>query len=608
MEQIIPTPELLYGKIKHFSQKEQDEISRCVEKTRPGEGGIGSALIILELGLDADCVIAALLGFRHAVKQGGESSGELGGEPGKEPGIEEIRREYGAAAASLVEGARKANGISVHGKTDAETENIRKMLFAMVNDIRALFIVLAWRLQALRGPAGAEKIKGRAADNPEKKRFAEDCLDIYAPLAGRFGVSWLKDEIEDLSLKYINRTVFLQIKELVAQKKSMRQNFLNAVQKTLKAEAEKIGLNVEVATRAKHFYSIYQKMRRRNKRADEIFDLFGVRVLCGSVEDCYTLLGMVHRVWKPMEGRFKDYIAMPKSNGYQSLHTTVITDIADITGIDKEQQNFIEVQIRTFDMHRMAEYGIASHWLYKKNIRPEKVSESYLPVVEKLKNFLNDSDFASSSLEEMKKEILRDSIFVFTPRGKVVELPSGAVAIDFAYSIHTDIGNHCALAKANGKAISLSQPLQNTQVIEIVTSNAAHPHSSWLGAVKTSRARNKIRSWLAQQEKSEKPAHEKPAPEAAEKSTQKQHTRPEKHTYPLPGASRLKTATGVLVQDEKNMLVRFAKCCNPVSGDDITGFVSRGRGIIVHRSDCNSLNHIKDFEERRINVRWDYGS
>jgi len=574
MQQVTPTLGLLYEKINHFGEDDRRRIKTAAEKLKPDCNAIGSALILLELGLDADCVIAAFLAS---------------------PGLAaDIRNEYGEVIALLAGGARKVETIPLQGKTNAEAENIRKMLFAMAGDIRVLFIILAARLQALRSYR-----KSDGGDNDTAiKKLARECLDIYAPLADRFGVSWLKDEMEDLSLKYVNYAVFLQIKDIVAQKRNRRQSFLDAVRQTLQNEARKAGIDGTVETRAKHFYSIYQKMRKRNKRADEIYDLFGVRILCNTVEDCYTLLGMVHRIWKPLERRFKDYIAMPKSNGYQSLHTTVVTDI------DNEQQNYIEVQIRTFDMHRMAEYGIANHWLYKKSGSKEIVSRSFLPVVEKLKNFLEETP--GKFLEDMKREILQDSIFVFTPQGKVIELPAGSTAIDFAYSIHTDIGNHCSLAKANGKVISLGAPLENTQVIEIVTSGAAHPHSSWINTVKTAKARNRIRAFLAQQEKQEKPA--KPDTETTEKSPQKAHSRPENPASVLSAALPLKQASGVLVQDQKNILVHFAKCCNPVSGYDITGFVSRGRGIIIHRTGCNSLKYIKDFENRQIKVKWDYGN
>jgi GTP pyrophosphokinase len=386
--------------------------------------------------------------------------------------------------------------------------------------------------------------------------------------------------------------MFTQIKELVALKQVERQKFLDTVRDTLLKEAKKYSIAIEVDSRAKHFYSIYQKMRKRNKRPEEIFDLFGIRILCDSIEACYTALGLVHKLWKPLEGRFKDYIAMPKANGYQSLHTTVIT------GLDSFASP-IEVQIRTFDMHNVAEHGIASHWLYKKGTTNEVVHETYLPVVNKLKNFLQES--STSFLAEMKKEILQDSIFVFTPNGKVIELPAGATAIDFAYAIHSDIGDHCSLAKADGKIISLSCSLQNTQVIEIVASVAAHPHINWLNNVKTAKARNKIKQWLSLNDD---------AVIAENNLIAKKKKLPQEvteHTETEVKITQNKTDTNVQVrvQNQKNMLVRFAKCCNPVLGDDIIGFVSRGRGIIIHCKSCKSIKHIKEFDERKIDTEWE---
>jgi GTP pyrophosphokinase len=586
--------ELLLKKITSFPDRDKECIGKALREAAPDGHAAGVASILIELGLDTDCVVASLFYYSSP----------------DEFDAEKIKDGYCESVVSLITGVRKVASISAKGKTNAEAENIRKMLFAMITDVRVLFIQLADRLQSLR------TLKQESDD--EKKRTAQECLDIYAPLAGRFGVSWLKDELEDLSLKYLNHDAFLQIKEIVAAKKAERQIFLDTIQLVLKQEAEKSGIEIAVEKRAKHFYSIYQKMRKRNKNANEIFDLFGIRILCGSVESCYTLLGLTHKLWKPLAGRFKDYIAMPKSNGYQSLHTTVMT------GLDSGgASNHIEIQIRTFDMHNVAENGIASHWLYKKGSASEIVHENYLPVVNKLKNFLQDDDTESgdknlisseSFLREMKKEILGDSIFVFTPQGKVVELPAGAGALDFAYSIHSAVGDHCALAKADGKIISLRAPLKNTQVIDITTSPQAHPNVNWLGIVRTSRARNKIRQWLAAND--EALIAEKNLLEKKKKSASQIHKAPGK-TIDEPAAAQTAKSgqqsgvfvpIAVRVENQKNMLVRFAKCCNPAPGADIVGFVSRGRGIIIHRKECPSLSHIKDFDERHIETAWDYAT
>ncbi|MDR3301221.1 MAG: HD domain-containing protein [Spirochaetaceae bacterium] len=400
------TTELLLTQIQSFPFEERARIEKVLHEAAPGEYALGVVGIVLELGLDADCVIAVLL---HYSLNGKDEFDE-----------KSIVASYGATVAALVAGTRKVEGISAKGKTNHEAENIRKMLFAMIHDIRVLFLRLADRLQTLR------TLKAKPED--AQKKTAQECLDIYAPLADRFGVSWLKDDIEDLSLKYLNREAFNQVKDIVALKKNERQNFLDTIQLILKQEAQKAGLKIEVNSRAKHFYSIYQKMRKRNKNVQDIYDLFGIRICCDTIEACYTMLGILHALWKPLQGRFKDYIAMPKANGYQSLHTTVMTGL-DSGGL----ANHVEIQIRTFQMHNVAEHGIASHWLYKKRTTSEVVHADYLPVVNKLKNFLSDGGGSDaftpclqhgkgdSFLVELKKEILRDSIFVFTPQGKVVE-------------------------------------------------------------------------------------------------------------------------------------------------------------------------------------------
>jgi GTP pyrophosphokinase len=589
---------LLSQKIASLPERDRDCIEKALRDSAASDGhAAGVASILLDLGLDTDCVVAAL--FHYSLPD--------------EADTEKIKNAYCESVASLITGARKVASISAKGKTNAEAENIRKMLFAMINDVRVLFIRLAGKLETLRS-------LNRQNDD-EKKRVAQECLDIYAPLAGRFGVSWLKDELEDLSLKYLNHEAFLQIKNIVAAKKAERQSFLDTVQIILKREAEKSGIKIEVEKRAKHFYSIYQKMKKRNKNANEIYDLFGIRILCGTVESCYTLLGLTHSLWKPLAGRFKDYIAMPKSNGYQSLHTTVMT------GLDSGgASNHIEIQIRTFDMHNVAENGIASHWLYKKGSNAEIVHENYIPVVNKLKNFLqagttgeDDANIISSEvfLREMKKEILGDSIFVFTPQGKVVELPAGACALDFAYTIHSAVGDHCMLAKADGRIISLGAPLQNTQVIEITTSPQAHPHTNWLNIARTSRARSKIRQWLASNDGAAAPEKNSAGKTGKKKKAQNAYKQGINTGDTGPAAaqnakpvrqSAVFAPVAVRVENQKNMLVRFAKCCAPVQGDDIIGFVSRGRGIIIHRKDCGSLTHIKEFNERCIATEWDYAS
>ncbi|MDR0685124.1 MAG: HD domain-containing protein [Spirochaetaceae bacterium] len=556
---------------KRFPKSTRIEKALTLSKRRGAE----IAAIVSGMGLDEDCVLAALL-FGAGVDGGGKkSSGE----------------DFGRGAAALAESVERALKLSATEKSMAEAEKIRKMLFALIEDIRVIFICLAEKLRTMR------TIKDFPEE--ERKRIAQECLDIYAPLADRLGISWLKDEVEDLCLACLNPDAFSQISSIVALKHGEREHFLKFVRSRVYEEANKRGIKVEVESRAKHFYSIYQKMRKRNKEAGDLYDLFGLRLLCGSVENCYALLGMIHTLWKPIDGRFKDYIAMPKSNGYQSLHTTVLAfDDAVSDGGNAATGNMLEIQIRTLTMHETAEYGYASHWLYKKGAGAEFADRKELPLVNRLVNIAKSFD--DSALEEIKKEILKDSIFVFTPRGKVIELPQGATAIDFAYSIHTAIGDHCHAAKADGVIVPLSRPLQNTQIVEIITTQNAHPHGNWSRIVKTSKARNKIRAWLALNDAAVQ--HEK---QAAAKRKQEEHTRHSKDAQP---ASPVKTSAAplrVLVQHEKNMLFRFAKCCNPSPPCEITGYVSRGRGIIIHRKGCPSLPHIEEFEQRRIEAEWE---
>ncbi|MDR2021528.1 MAG: RelA/SpoT family protein [Treponema sp.] len=565
------------------------------------EPDLGAASILIDLNLDADTVIASLL-------QGSLDAGAE--EAGPDITAAEILKRFGPEAALMAEEVTRIADISATNKTIQEAENIRKMLFAMVKDIRVIFIKLAGRLHRMRTLDDL---------SPEqRKATAQECLDIYAPLADRLGISWIKDELEDLSLKYLHREVFLHIKDIVSLKKGERHDFLDRVQSIIRREAEAAGIQVETTSRAKHFYSIYQKLRKQGKSAGDLYDLFGIRILCGSIEECYTLLGMVHRLWKPLEGRFKDYIAMPKSNGYQSLHTTVMaftggTKTAEAAAGEEENGRLLEIQIRTGEMHQIAEYGVASHWLYKKGSAKEIVRPRDISIVNRLRDWKRienengENRPSESCLEDIKRELLRDSIYVFSPRGKVIELPMGATPIDFAYHIHTAVGEHCTGAKADGAIIPLGAELQNTQVVEILTSQNAHPHLNWLRLVKTSKARSKIRSWLQQNDDSliiEKNvvAKKKPLPGTPP---------PERDAAKTPAMQTVIQQTadaGVLhvrVEDEKNMMIRFAKCCRPVTGDPITGYVSRGRGIIVHRKNCSNLAHIPDFEERKIDTEWE---
>jgi len=568
-------------KINSISQNDRERILKAIAWAEKESINIktGAASILMDLNLDTDTVIAALL------TEAGEKAVEAKDQE------EKLSSLFGGQTAMLIMNYAKISRLSASNKTIQEAENIRNMLLALTDDIRVILIKLAEKLYFLRTPGLIP---------PENwKSFAQECLDIYAPLANRLGISKIKDELEDLSLKFLNREVYQQIKDIVSIKRAERLKFLSQAREALIMEAEKTGINISVSSRAKHFYSIYMKMRKRNKSAEEIFDLFGIRIICETIEQCYTLLGIAHSLWKPGAGRFRDYIANPKSNGYQSLHTTVIVD-----------EWFLEIQIRTKEMHSLAENGIASHWLYKKGTSHEQIQLSDVSTVNKLRNWRhsnNEQSAAASWLKEIKQEIFRDTIYVFTPQGKVIALPAGATPIDFAYCVHSAIGDHCMGAKANGAIIPLSRELKNTEVIEILTNTNAHPHLSWLSIAKTHKARNKIRNWLKLDDDSI----------AAEKNiaAKKKPVAPE--ILPAPGTSADTLSLqqvinpvpsdilSVKIEQEKNILIHFARCCNPVVGDLITGYVSRGRGIIIHRKDCHNLANIPDFENRQIKAEWE---
>jgi len=565
--------------ITGFESGDQERILKALEAVREHTTGEHAASILIDLGLDANTVIAALI-------LSGRSTGTA----------ESLDAQFGPDVENLVNGVRKIGSLPVNSKTLHEAQNIRNMIFAMTNDIRVIIICLALKLHALRTLD--------SSPDEERKTTARECLDIYAPLADRLGISWLKDEMEDLAFKFINREAYQQVKDIVAQKRKQRAEFLEYARKAIIAEAAAAKINVEVTSRAKHFYSVYMKMRKRNKSAEEIHDLSGIRIICGSIENCYTLLGMVHRLWKPISGGFDDYIARPKPNGYQSLHTSVMAEVETpvLTGDERR----LEIQIRTKEMHRIAENGVASHWLYKKGSSRDMVRPEELNVVNRLKQWKDDQgQSTTSALEEIKREILRNSIYTLTPQGKVIKLPAGATPIDFAYQIHSAIGEHCIGAKSNGSIIPLSSELKNAQVVEILTSQSARPHPGWLEMTKTAKARSRIRVWLEQNDaafiteknivEKKKPDSEIPAVPAVPDEE------PPVQTLIQP----FKSVLQVRIEDEKNFLVRFARCCNPVAGDPITGYVSRGRGIIIHRKNCTNLANIPEFDKRQIQVEWD---
>lgn len=516
--------------------------------------------------------------------------------------IDEIKNLFGEKTSKLILISNKILNLPINSKTLQQSDAIRKMFFALVDDVRVILIAIADRTDRIRNISGVEKSK--------QKIIAEEIIDIWAPLADRLGMQTEKNELEDLSLKYTNPAVFKQIKDIVAQKKDERSAYLEKAVNSIYKSAEKVGISVTIQSRAKHFYSIYQKMRKRNKEASELFDLLALRVLCQTSADCYTILGIVHSLWKPLDGRFKDYIAIPKANGYQSLHTTVMCD-------DKP----LEIQIRTVEMHNMAEHGIASHWLYKKGTNKDLVEVDKLAIFNKFQQlkettFADNTDFAT-----LKNELLGDEIYVFTPKGDVIKLPFGANAIDFAYAIHSAIGEKIVAAKANGKIIPLTKPLENTQIIEVITNPQAHPTETQLKAVKTTKAHQKIHVWLATNEPSFSDRVE-----AKEKSEEKNQDgelksnnqdlnsvnakkQKKKHskagTHPELANVEIIPQKGVLIQGQKNVLYNLAQCCKPHYPQVIAGYVTRMRGVTIHRADCLIYQRIPHKDQRNVDVSWD---
>lgn len=534
--------------------------------------------ILIAIRMDADAVCAGLL--HDAIEDTGVSEREL-------------RERFGSVVAELVQGVTKISQLRGQSRTVQKAETIRKILLAMARDVRVIIIKLADKLHNMRT---LEYLL------PERrKRIAEECLEIYGPLAGRLGMYRIKSELEDLALRVLQPAVYDQIRQFVTQRREDRHRYLLRIRDLLASRAAESGLDLEVRSRVKHFYSIYRKQRDRGKAIDEIHDLFGIRVLCAHAGQCYEVLGLIHSLWPPMEGRFKDFIAMPKSNGYQSLHTTVMGP----------EGRVVDVQIRTRDMDRTAENGVAAHWLYKQ--RQRRSSEP--SIITKLREWDAAGDTPATPdpatpdfFEHIKREILRDSIYVFTPRGDVIELPRGATPIDFAYHIHTEVGHRCRGAKADGAIVPLGSELANTQVVEILTASNARPTLRWLQFVRTSRARTKIRQWLTQND----PDLILDRAIVAKKSAAAQAADP----APGPGRRRARSsgdAQTILDPDKMSvraggfddLMINFARCCAPASGDPIVGYVSRGKGIAVHRTDCRNLLAIRDLNERRIDVAWE---
>jgi GTP pyrophosphokinase len=579
-------------KIKKYPKNQQEKIIDAVtfswskhekQKRKSGEPYIihplAVAEILVQLEMDGDTICAGLL---HDTLE--DTTAEY----------EQLKERFGVEVADLVEGVTKIEILKTDNKSVQESETIRKMFFAMSKDARVIIIKLADKLHNMRTVHFLEPTRA--------KEFATETLDIYAPLADRLGISWLKDELEDLSLKTIKKETFDYIQGYLLSKKGEQAAYLKRIEKKIYNACAQEGLgNIIITSRAKHAYSVYLKMKKRKKDIEEIFDILGVRILCDTLTECYTLLGLVHRIWPPIEGRFKDYIAMPKANNYQSLHTTVMS-------LDGK---LLEIQIRTKAMHKTAEFGIASHWKYKVHSgSQDNISmgdEQFNKILTTLEKWSSEIDQNESFMEDIKEELLKNTICVFTPQGHIVELPKNSTALDFAYRIHTEVGNHTAGAKSDGSIIALDQTLKHTQVIEILTNPNAHPHLSWLRFAQTQSARKKIRTWLNKNDNIfiDKNIIVTPKKLVEEPQVQKEKIDEKGEIIRnVSDESRLTFRVG----DETNLMISLANCCNPQRGDEIVGYISRGRGIIVHKKDCSNLKNMKEIDQRSVEVAWETNS
>ena len=530
----------------------------------------------------------------------------------------EIERQLGSDVASIAQGTARITGMKMGSPSSKQADSIRKMLFAMVDDIRVILVKLADRL---------DRMRNLTAVPPDGRRaVAREALEVWCPLADRLGISDIKSEMEDLCLKTLNPSAFRQIKSIVAQKKAERAEYLASAVDKIKQKTTDEGIEAQITSRAKHFYSIYQKMTKRGKEPGELYDLFALRLICKSDAECYSLLGIVHGLWKPMEGRFKDYIAMPKSNGYRSLHTTVICEGKPL-----------EIQIRTARMHDIAEHGVASHWLYKQGGSQDAAEQ--VSVINRLKELKEEHLSDEGFFQRLKSDILGDSVFVFTPMGEVKELPAGSNAIDFAYMIHSGVGEKIVGAKADGKIIPLSKPLLNTQIVEVLTNPKAHPTQGQLETVKTAKARQKIRSWLAandptfidreevQKREAEAEANAAYSKKVAAKLAEERRAKATGKSLPSGLGKSLVSAFSnvvhkgdlakqqtsaaqvysgkVRVEGEADCLVTLAGCCKPAPPCAISGYVSRVRGVTVHRADCLVYLRIPGVQKRSVSVDWE---
>ena len=561
---------------------------------------------------------------------------------------EDLEEMFGSEVAFLVDGVTKLNQFQYETKEDRQMENYRKMILAMAKDVRVVVIKLGDRLHNMR------TLKHMRSD--KQKRIAKETLEIFAPLAHRLGIFNVKWELEDLSFRYLEPEKYYDLVDQMKQKRQAREDIVNDTMSQLTKALGEAHIKADIKGRPKHFYSIYKKMKKDNRDLSQIYDLLAVRVIVDTIPDCYAVLGIAHSLWKPLPYRFKDYISMPKSNMYQSLHTTVIGTMGQP----------VEIQIRTWEMHRVSEYGVAAHWRYKEgNKNGDKDFDQKVAWLRQVLEW-QDTSNPTELVNALKLDVFSGEVFVFTPKGDVVKLPIGSVPLDFAYRVHTDVGHRCVGAKVNGKIVPLDYTLQNGDIVDIITSKTGRPSLDWLNIVGSSESKSKIRNWFKRENKAENiekglEALEKEAKrlnyswkeligdnrlqqvtkqlkagteeemfaacgyggipvstvllrlielykKSKEAEESKRSTEQIIEKLKAQGPKTTKNGTGVLVKGEAGVMVRMAKCCSPVPGDDIIGYITRGRGVSIHRSDCTSLGHTPEDLERMIEVSWDGAS